>query len=82
MKPYSNDLPEKIIAAYQNGDGSLRAIAKRFSVSLNFVGRLVERFRKTGRVDQKPPAKDRNLVSRGPPWRRSGSWSGPIQRPP
>ena len=54
MKPYSNDLREKIITAYQNAEGSLRSLAKRFSVSLNFVWLLVERFRKTGQVDPKP----------------------------
>jgi transposase len=54
MKPYSNDLREKIITAYQNGEGSLRHLAKRFSFSLNFVWLLLERFRKTGQVDPKP----------------------------
>lgn len=54
MKPYSNDLREKIISAYQNGEGSMRSLAKRFSVSLNFVWLLIERFRETGRVDPKP----------------------------
>jgi transposase len=54
MKPYSNDLREKIITAYQNGEGSLRRLAQRFSVSLNFVWLLVDRFRKTGQVDPKP----------------------------
>jgi transposase len=54
MKPYSNDLRQRIIDAYQNKEGSLREIAKRFSVSLNFVWLLLQRFRKTGRVDPKP----------------------------
>lgn len=54
MKPYSNDLREKVITAYQNGEASLRGLAKRFSVSLNFVWLLVDRFRKTGQVDPKP----------------------------
>lgn len=54
MKPYSNDLREKIITVYQNGEGSLRGLAKRFCVSLNFVWLLVDRFRKTGQIDPKP----------------------------
>ena len=37
MKPYSTDLRQKIVDAYKKGEGSLRAIAKRFSVSLHFV---------------------------------------------
>ena len=53
MRPYSNDLREKIIQAYRNGEGSLRALAKRFSVSLNWVWLLVQRFRETGSVDPK-----------------------------
>jgi transposase len=56
MRPYSNDLREKIIQAYQNGEGSLRGIAKRFLVSLNFVWLLFLRFRETGSVDPKPHA--------------------------
>jgi transposase len=54
MKPYSNDLRQRVIDAYYNAEGSLRRLAARFSVSLNFVWLLLERFRETGRVDPKP----------------------------
>lgn len=54
MKPYSNDWREKILTAYQKSEGSMRSLAKRCSVSWNCVGRLIERFRATGRVDPKP----------------------------
>lgn len=54
MKPYSKDLREKIIQAYRQGDCSLRDIAKRFSVSLNFVWLLWQRYLATGSVDPKP----------------------------
>lgn len=54
MKPYSNDLRKKVIDAYRNREGSLREIAARFSVSLNFVWLLLQRYKKTGRVDPKP----------------------------
>ena len=54
MRPYSNDLRERIIQAYRNGEGSLRVLAKRFSVSLNCVWLLLQRFRDTGSVDPKP----------------------------
>jgi transposase len=54
MKPYSNDLRQRVIDAYYNAEGSLRKLAVRFSVSLNFVWLLLERFRETGRVDPKP----------------------------
>jgi transposase len=54
MKAYSNDLRKKIIEAYQKKEGSLRKLAKRFSVSFSFVWRLVKRFRKSGSVVPKP----------------------------
>jgi transposase len=54
MKPYSDDFREKIVNAYRNGEGSLRKIAKRFSVSLNFVWLLIKRERETGSVSPKP----------------------------
>jgi transposase len=54
MKPYSKDLRTKVVEAYENGEGSLRTIAKRFSVSLNFVWLLWDSYRKTGSVEPKP----------------------------
>jgi len=54
MKPYSTDLRQKIIDAYKNGEDSLRVIAKRFSVSLNFVWSLWARYKQTGSVEPKP----------------------------
>lgn len=54
MKPYSNDLRQKVIQAYQKQEGSLRSIAKRFKVSLNFVWLLVQRYLNTDSVDPKP----------------------------
>jgi len=53
MKPYSNDLRQKIIDAYLNAEGSLRTLAKRFSVSLNMVWNLLQRYRETGSVEPK-----------------------------
>ena len=54
MKAYSNDLRKKILEAYEKKEGSLRKLAKRFSVSFSFVRRLVKRFRKLGIVDPEP----------------------------
>lgn len=56
MKAYSDDLRKKIIQAYLNKEGSLRDLAERFSVSLNFVWLLWERYRLTGSVRPKPHA--------------------------
>lgn len=54
MRAYSNDLRQKVIDAYLKGEGSMRQLAKRFSVSLNFVWLLIERYRRTGGVNPKP----------------------------
>ena len=42
MKAYSSDLRKKIIEAYQKKEGSLRKLAKRFSVSFIAVFTRVE----------------------------------------
>jgi transposase len=56
MKAYSDDLRKKIIRAYLNQEGSLRDLAARFSVSLNFVWLLWKRYQATGSVRPKPHA--------------------------
>src|SRR5262249_22595416 len=54
MRPYSNDLRERIVAALDRGEHSLRQIAHLFSVSLSFLVRLLQRRRATGSVQPKP----------------------------
>ena len=56
MKPYSLDLRQKIIDSYENGEGSLRQLARRFKVSLDCVRRLVKSYRKEGSLFPKPHA--------------------------
>jgi transposase len=48
MKAYSLDLRAKVPTAYHQKDGSIRQLAKRFTVSPRFVGELIARFRRTG----------------------------------
>jgi len=48
MKAYSLDLREKVLTAYHHKEGSIRQLAKRFTVSPRFVGELIVRFRRTG----------------------------------
>lgn len=52
MGPYSMDLRERIAAAVDQG-GSQRGVAKRFSVSVSFVTRLIERRRDAGTLAPK-----------------------------
>src|SRR5262245_36978908 len=56
MRAYSNDLRERIVAAVERGDQSIRTIARLFSVSLSCVVRLLQHQRRTGSVQPKPHA--------------------------
>ena len=48
MKPYSQDIRVRVIRSYENGEGSQRALARRYNVSLSFVQNLIKRYRQTG----------------------------------
>jgi transposase len=48
MKPYSEDLRERIAAACAAGNGSLGQVAAQFSVSRSFVYKLLKRQRTGG----------------------------------
>src|SRR5206468_11402147 len=54
MTPYSQDLRERILETVQRGEGSLRQIAQRFLVSLSFVVRLLQTYRRTGSIQPQP----------------------------
>jgi transposase len=56
MRAYSNDLRERIVAAVERGEHSIRLIARLFSVSLSCVVRLLQHQRRTGSVQPKPHA--------------------------
>ena len=50
---YSLDLRQRVWAAWQQGEGSQRELARRFAVSPSFVRDLSRRFRTTGSVAAK-----------------------------
>jgi transposase len=54
MRPYSTDLRERVAAAVDHREGSLRQIARRFRVSLSFVVRLLQRRRDADTLEPKP----------------------------
>jgi transposase len=54
MRAFSNDLRERIVAAVERGELSIRQIAHVFSVSLSCIVRLLQRQRRTGSVQPKP----------------------------
>lgn len=48
MKPYSLDLRQKIVGAYEVGETSIRKVARRFQVSKSTVQELLKRKKETG----------------------------------
>lgn len=66
MKSISLDLRERILAAYDAGEGTREAVAGRFRVSLGMVKKLLQQRRRTGDVR--------------PQHHRSGRKPGPVAR--
>lgn len=62
MRPYSQDLRERILATVARGENSLREIAERFLVDVSTIVRLLKRYRQTGSVDPSPHAGGPRLV--------------------
>jgi transposase len=56
MRAYSDDLRERIVAAVEQGDYSIRSVARLFAVSVSCVVRLLQRKRRTGSVRPAPHA--------------------------
>jgi transposase len=54
MRPYSLDLRERILAAVDGHDGSIRWVARIFRVSTSFIVRLLQRRRVAGTLAPEP----------------------------
>lgn len=54
MQPYSMDLRQRVVEAYENGEGTQAELAETFGVSRNWVEKLLRRWRETGSVAPKP----------------------------
>lgn len=54
MSRLSEDLRKRVVDTYEAGDGSMRELAERFAVSLNFVQKWIHRARQTGSVASLP----------------------------
>lgn len=65
MRPFSMDLRERIVAAYENGEGSHAVLAKRFSVSRAVVGKLVRQRRRQGTLEPQVHRRGRKPAIRG-----------------
>src|SRR3989304_5999270 len=64
MKPYSQDLRERVIAAVRTEQQSLSEIARTFGVSESTVDKWAKRWRDTGRVAARPFAGGRRRALR------------------
>ena len=54
MKPYSLDLRERIVRAYEQGQGLIAEVAASFSVSTYFVKKMLRQRRHTGSLAPLP----------------------------
>src|SRR3954467_2557696 len=54
MRPYSQDLRQRIVDSVQRGEGTVRQIAERFLVSVSFVTRLLQLHRSRGSIEPRP----------------------------
>ena len=53
MQPYSLDLRQKIVDAYEKGGISQRKLAKNFGVALSFVSKVLVQYRRSGTISPK-----------------------------
>ena len=56
MKALSNDLRERILAAFDRHEGSYRKLAVRFSVNVSTITKLLKLRRETGSIEPRPHA--------------------------
>jgi transposase len=54
MRAYSDDLRERVVAAYATGECTIGQVASRFAVSISFVDKLLKRQRTSGSVAALP----------------------------
>jgi transposase len=55
MRPHSLDLRQRIVDAYDGGEGSIRELAERFAVNPSTVQRYLRRRQEAGSVEPRPP---------------------------
>ena len=54
MKAYSIDLRQRVVAAYDAGEGTQEQLAARFAVSTSWVRKLLRQRRDTGSIEPRP----------------------------
>jgi transposase len=64
MQAYSLDLRERVVAAYEKGEGSLAEIAQRFCVGPTFLKKMLRQKRHTASLERLPQrARAKKLLS-------------------
>lgn len=65
MQAYSLDLRQRIVQAYEQGQGSIAEVARQFSVSTYFVKKMLRQWRTTSDLKPLPHAggKPRSLTT-------------------
>jgi transposase len=53
MKPYSMDLRQRVLGAYDNGEGTQEELAGRFCVSVRWIQKVLRWRRETGSLEPK-----------------------------
>jgi transposase len=54
MRAYSLDLRERVVAAYEKGEQSIRVIAAQFSVGQTFLKKMLRQKRESGSLERLP----------------------------
>jgi transposase len=54
MKAYSLDLRQRVVSAYEQGEGSISEIAARFGVCPAFVKKMLRQWRESGDLAPRP----------------------------
>ena len=54
MKAYSNDLRQRVVAAYDAREGTQEQVAARFAVSTSWVRKILRPRRGTGSIEPRP----------------------------
>ena len=82
MRPYSLDLRERVAAAVDHHDGSIRWMARVFRVSTSFIVRLLQRRQTAGTLAPSRTEVDRPRLSNQATWSDWPGWSAtsPMRR--
>jgi transposase len=73
-KAYSDDLRRRILQAYEQKEGSEAELARRFQVSLGYVKKIRQQWRRTGKMERVPHQPGRKPKFTEPIRERLRSW--------